>query len=293
MLIFTLFTISSTLLWLVPLPDISTVALSGQKKTALALRHAKAGLIAYAVSYQERNPGRFGVLPCPDMKIGGLLGEGVAHGSCRSRHAAALGRLPWRTLGIPPLRDAHGECLWYAVSGAVKSNPAAWLLNADSRGSFVIQSADHRSASAATDPAHRAVAVVLAPGAALPGQQRVTVAGADICGGHDGAADYLERAGSAIDHRRVATGADRIDHWLDASAARADFNDRIIYISAAELADAVYQRSDMAKHLSAPTADSLAHAAALCLSRYHRHHSPPGKNSLPWPAPVMLEGPQR
>ena len=34
-----------------------------------------------------------------------------------------IGRLPWRTLGLPDLRDSSGERLWYAVSRQFARNP--------------------------------------------------------------------------------------------------------------------------------------------------------------------------
>lgn len=70
-----------------------------------------------------------------------------------------VGRLPWRTLGMTPPRDDAGECLWY-----------------------------ERSATGAR---------VIAPGAARGGQVRPG-GGAPVCGGHYGAADYLEPAGNDV-----------------------------------------------------------------------------------------------
>ncbi|MCX8003760.1 MAG: hypothetical protein N2688_02210 [Burkholderiaceae bacterium] len=90
-------------------------------------------------------------LPCPDNGAA----EGVAATSCSP---TAIGRLPWRTLGIEPLRDASGECLWY-----------------------------ERTATGAR---------VIAPGAALPGQSRSPIPAAPVCSGHYGPADYLEVAGN-------------------------------------------------------------------------------------------------
>jgi hypothetical protein len=90
-------------------------------------------------------------LPCPNTGAP----EGVAAPSCGA--TTAIGRLPWKTLGLAPLRDAAGECLWY-----------------------------ERSAAGAR---------VIAPGVALAGQTRATVAGAAVCGGHYNAADYLEPSG--------------------------------------------------------------------------------------------------
>jgi type II secretory pathway pseudopilin PulG len=90
-------------------------------------------------------------LPCPDL--GG--GEGVAAATCAG---PSLGRLPWRTLGLPPLRDGHGECLWY------ERGPLG--------------------------------ARVIAPGPALAGQTRAAGGAAPVCGGHYAQTDYLEPAGN-------------------------------------------------------------------------------------------------
>lgn len=89
-------------------------------------------------------------LPCPDLGPP----EGVAAPACPG---TVRGRLPWRTLGLAPLRDAAGECLWY-----------------------------ERSASGAH---------VIAPGLALAGQARAASGAAPVCGGHYNAADYLETGG--------------------------------------------------------------------------------------------------
>jgi type II secretory pathway pseudopilin PulG len=99
-------------------------------------------------------------LPCPDL--GGA--EGNAAPACAS---VARGRLPWRTLGVEPLRDAAGECLWY-----------------------------ERTAAGAR---------VIVPGRALGGQTRAGSPAAPVCGGHYGEADYLEPAGN--DHSLTVDGA--------------------------------------------------------------------------------------
>ena len=91
---------------------------------------------------------------------------------------------------------------------------------------------------------------------------------------------------TSIDHRRVQSDRDQIDHWLDLSIPRPGFNDRLVYISANELAAAVYRRSDVDVHLSDSDTDSLARSAARCLSWYNDNH--PELFILPWPAPVTL-----
>jgi len=75
-------------------------------------KHALAGwMIRQAIEAGENNPGR---LPCPEAAgYIGTANEGIAAGNCS---LPAIGRLPWRTLGLPKLRDASGEPLWYVVS---------------------------------------------------------------------------------------------------------------------------------------------------------------------------------
>ena len=59
-----------------------------------------------------------GHLPCPNQN-----GDGVAantdcpQGGNPAAPLSMLGLLPWSSLGLPPLRDREGQCLWYAVSG--------------------------------------------------------------------------------------------------------------------------------------------------------------------------------
>lgn len=93
-------------------------------------------------------------LPCPDTGAGN---EGEADASCA---ATAVGRLPWRTLGLPPLRDGAGECLWYEIDRAAGS------------------------------------ARVIAAGAALAGQSRAPDGSAPVCGGNYDSTLYLEPGGN-------------------------------------------------------------------------------------------------
>ena len=134
--------------------------------TAAALRGAKDALIAYAITYSDTHPDEvIGYLPCPDN--GGPQPEGQqAAGACGMARVSQLGRLPWKTLDVGPLRDSDGQCLWYAVSGTYKNNPKANLMNWDTPGQFEVVGPDGVTLLAGTTPANRAVAVIFAPGAA-------------------------------------------------------------------------------------------------------------------------------
>ncbi|MEI6724076.1 MAG: hypothetical protein WCO67_25215, partial [Betaproteobacteria bacterium] len=67
-----------------------------------ALKQAKEGLIGYVITQAASNaiPGKF---PCPeDPANPGTASEGIAATSCT---LPAVGRLPWRTIGIDKLTD--------------------------------------------------------------------------------------------------------------------------------------------------------------------------------------------
>ncbi len=89
-----------------------------QRRTAAALAEAKAALLGWSVldtGGAVVNPGR---LPCPDQND-----DGGSEGSACA--APFVGRLPWKTLGIPDRRDAAGEVLWYVVDAAFRSGGGA------------------------------------------------------------------------------------------------------------------------------------------------------------------------
>ena len=93
---------------------------SPQAKSLGVLQTAREALIGYSLSFADLNANRLpGYMPCPDTD-----GDGLADMPCGSPGESAIGRLPWQTLGLPPLRDSTGECLWYVVSAAYKENPA-------------------------------------------------------------------------------------------------------------------------------------------------------------------------
>ncbi len=131
---------------------------------AKVLNRAKQALVGYvaqrAATAGENNPGR---LPCPEPGafFGDPAQEGIAAGNCT---LPAVGRLPWRTLGLDKLVDANAEPLWYVVSpGWALSNstvpPLQTLINSDSPGQITVDGA-----------ANAAVALIIAPGQAVDAQ---------------------------------------------------------------------------------------------------------------------------
>jgi hypothetical protein len=183
---------------------------------------AKEALIGYAVS-QTNQPG---VLPCPDVD-----NDGSADAPCGGIGATAIGRFPWKTLGMPDLRDSAGECLWYAVSSNFKnsgvSGPA--VVNSDSAGTLVVNGSAGVPLSSPPNPV---AAIVFAPGKLLAGQDRTPPASpATVCGGNDVATNYLEEGNASAGTTYAAAGP------------AATFNDRLLLITNADVLIPVERRA--------------------------------------------------
>jgi hypothetical protein len=125
-----------------------------RSQNAPVLRLAKQAVIGYAAQQAGTNDLNPGSLPCPEAAANiGTVNEGIAAGNCT---LPAVGRLPWRTLGIDKLHDAAGEPLWYIVSpGWAKPNNATPTLgiNANSAGNLTVDG-----------QANAAAAMIVAPG---------------------------------------------------------------------------------------------------------------------------------
>jgi hypothetical protein len=154
--------------------------IKNQKQTTSVLAQAKEALLGFALTYAETHQGQMqGYLPCQDKD-----GDGDADTSCSSKGNSVIGRFPWRTLGLPPLRDGSGECLWYAVSGTYKNNPKQILTNT-TEGLFIV-----KDANGSTTPAERAIAIIFAPGRIVDGSRTAT--NSTPCGDNVQIIDYLD-----------------------------------------------------------------------------------------------------
>lgn len=136
----------------------SRTRLEHEQRTELALQRAKEAIIAFAAA-DATLPGK---LPCPeDTGWIGSATEGTAQSSC-SNSSINAGRIAWRTLGLNEPRDAANELLWYVLSPGFRGS-ATTPINSESTGQLMIDS-----------QAVGAVALIIAPGAPLPGQNRTT-----------------------------------------------------------------------------------------------------------------------
>ena len=208
---------------------LSTAAEAGRRHqedvTALALQQAKEALIARA-ALDDNRPGS---LPCPDLN-----NDGVADLLFGNNCPAYVGRLPWKTLGLPDLRDATGERLWYALSQNF-TDSEGFRINSDVQGTLVVPG---------MAPTGGIVAIVIAPGAIVAKsdgtgtQQRSGASGGSpdlTCawGVHENCkiANYLEGQNATVD----------LTYEQSARCERGDcpggvpFNDQLMVITHADL----------------------------------------------------------
>lgn len=214
-------------------------------KTQAVMAEAKQALIAWSVrrdplSANDPLSARPGELPCPD--INPL--DGYEDGSCV---AGALGRVPWKTLGIPEPKDASGETLWYTVAGLFrKQNDSSAAITSDTQGSITVY-LDNASttlttaASTATLLTNQAIAVIFAPGAPLGTQDRSSTA-TMACTAPSGtyarnrcASNYLE-TWSSINNATIN------GPFIQPKSSLNAINDRLLVITAADLMPAVEDR---------------------------------------------------
>lgn len=248
-----------------------------QAKTSTALAQAKSALIGYAITYGDTHTGEVhGYLPCPDLNGGNP--EGSAEANCGSKNVSQLGRLPWKTLDLSPLRDGDGECLWYAISGTYKNNPKTDMMNWDTNGQLHAYAADGITRLDSDD--NQVVAVIFAPGAPREGQDR-SGGSAPVCGGNYTASAYLDDDTThSINNTDIAAGEFVLPHEhrdMDGNVIYSA-NDQFVYITRQDIWNAMLKRNDFMTALS-----TMTQKATECLADYGRRNNAGASDKrLPW-----------
>jgi hypothetical protein len=201
--------------WLSTSLGVNAVHNERERKTSAVMAQAKQALIGRA-TIDVSVPGS---LPCPDL-ITNITGsnvpdDGIADLFAGTNCPSYIGRLPWRTLGLPDLRDADGERLWYALSPNFRDFASQVLINDATGGTLSV------SGSSALN---NVVAVIFAPGAPVASQARVGAAN------KNNAANYLDGANASGLSAFISAPAD------------ANFNDRLVIITTADLLSFVERR---------------------------------------------------
>lgn len=209
LLIFMILVVTAALTYVVSSLTPEAIEARRAQKTQEVLSLAREALLGYALVYREQQITQgqydrvYGYLPLPDLgssrnNNAACTQEGcdAANFSGNALNTTVIGRLPWRTLGIGPLRDGSGECLWYVVSGSHQRQQRVTPMSWDSLGHLdvVVANGTGALASALAGAHDRPVAIIFSPGSPLPGQDRSNSAGDDVgqCGGNYDAANYLD-----------------------------------------------------------------------------------------------------
>ena len=195
---------------------------AARARNADVLGQAKVALIGYvaqrAARSGENNPGR---LPCPEAPgSAGGPNEGVAAGNCT---LPAVGRLPWRTLGIDKLVDAAAEPLWYAVS-------PGWALVPPGTTPLTIHSSSIGQLTVDGEP-NAAVALLIAPGPAF------SVPAAPGCAARVQARSALPP--NVRDYLECENASSPADSNFASRGPAGSFNDHVVKVTAADLLPAI------------------------------------------------------
>ncbi|NOT98306.1 MAG: hypothetical protein HOO97_04335 [Sideroxydans sp.] len=247
----------------------SSVQIERDKKTADALAQAKNALIGYAASVALTPAGtkRPGDLPCPDIN-----NDGSADTPCNGN---ALGRLPWKTLGLPDFRDSSGERLWYAVSANFKNSPRTATLNSDTLGSISVFAKDGNLSYDGGATGTGVIAVLIAPGAVLQRTDKITPQDRSSVGSNN-PVNYLDIA-LGQDNASFTDGLSTdglIQGIIKDSNQRVILNDQLLVITQENIMRAIQKR--------------VAAEVKQCLNEYAS--DPQNNGRLPWSSRVRDTG---
>ncbi|MDP1654381.1 MAG: hypothetical protein Q8L56_16845 [Rhodocyclaceae bacterium] len=233
LLIFLILLVTAALTYVVTNLTPEMVEARRAQKTSDALAQARTALLWYAETFRDQQnkiqidagnpPPNYvnGYLPLPDLGSSTNTNIGCAVEGCDANlsgsalNKTVIGRLPWYVLGIEPLRDGHGECLWYAVSGGHQRVEKAVPMNWDTLGQIDIVTTNETNPDKLkillASPHERPTAIVFSPGPPLAGQNRGALGSDDVrvCGGNYNPANYLDPnvAAALLDSAGNATSA--------------------------------------------------------------------------------------
>lgn len=197
---------------------------------AAVLAAARDALLASAITYRDTHGNEsHAYLQCPDNS-----GNGVSSLVCSSQNVSVVAPLHWKTLRLPSLRDYDGTCLWLALAGHAKNNPKTSRYNWDTPGQFrLLDAAENLLHNDA--PHARPVAVILAPGRTLPGQDRSS-SNSSECGNNVLSENFLEAVSAPL------AGITNIKLATTVSQQDGSINDRAVWLTSADIFSRLQRR---------------------------------------------------
>ncbi|HLP97731.1 MAG TPA: hypothetical protein VK149_04735 [Sideroxyarcus sp.] len=256
--------------------------------TAEALAQAKEALIGYAIKVQISNSSgclpncpRPGDLPCPDTNNDGVQESSCGNASGSTGQSSRIGRLPWKTLGLPDLRDGSGERLWYAVSNNFKSSFRNTTLNSDTPGTISIFASEGTQLNNGASTSGVA-AVIIAPGAPIRRQ--------DTGNMQDRSAAGENTPTNYLDYATVAGVAHDNAGFIDSSATDGLIQGRIKVYDPATKSDYVILNDQLltvtVDNIMPGVQKRVAAEVKNCLVHYALNNN----NRYPWATPLSDTG---
>ncbi len=210
-------------LWLLEAAQANRQWQSHREATAESLGFAKEALIAYAINYADNYGhnvrGGTGRLPCPSSRK--YSSPGLSCGEGKIGYLPAVWSRGKKRIDIDHIEKFLDQDLWYSVSPTHRYNPSFNALNPDSQIDLI-----------SIDQIDDAVAVIIAPGPPLPGQDRLR--------DNASVADYLELENADLDLEFAissSTGDKSISRFDDYLS-----NDQLIWIRQSELMPLIEKR---------------------------------------------------
>jgi hypothetical protein len=242
----------------------STLLTERNNITSKALAQVKEALIGDSAA--QSTVSSAGYLSLPDLGYStnpAVLAEGFSSSTFTGNNAdlSLIGKVPWKKLSIPALRDSSEECLWYIVSGRFKNNPqTSSAFNWDTLGQIdVIDGSGNIIAS-------NIAALLVAPGHPFDGQSHSL---ADPiytqCGGNYDAKNYLDSynlTDSVSGQVNYFTGstnnmlAPNISNKQFVMTSNNHYNDQFIFITVDDIFRPIIHRSDFANQITILMTDS-------------------------------------
>ncbi len=201
-----------------------------KQRNAEVLNRAKLALIGYvAMKAAQTTENEPGALPCPEPAgNAGGDNEGIAAGNLS---LPAVGRLPWKTLGIDKLVDASAEPLWYVVANSWGkcSSTTNTVINSNctSPGSGMTCWSGQLTVDG---QANAAVALIIAPGPAM------NVAASTGCTERNQARSAPSPSINALNYLECYSTA---TSTFSTTGPSASFNNQVVKITAAEILPAI------------------------------------------------------
>lgn len=239
--------------------SLSTSALKSarQEITAQALAQAKEALIGYSVSQALITD--TGYLPLPDIGWAATP-EGSSEGTYGSMDFSLIGKLPWKTLGIAPVKDGNGECLWYVLSGRFKNSTSTLtpIFNWDTLGQIDVIDANGNPLF------NNIAALIVAPDAVLDSQNR-SLANTALkqCGGNYDTRNYLDSYNSAdaiagevnyfVNYASYTNNmlAPNTNNKRFVQTRNDHYNDQFLFITVEDIFRPIIRRTDFRDQISA------------------------------------------